>query len=384
MNYTVPHTPIGFQPLLFSEQDKEELSRCCVFPLTELHKLLAATIMVVEPLIPFSLDRLRHESAVGRKPYPMHPFFRFQLAMPIFRQSTFKDMRRLLMSDLNLRDLCGFGKIPSEATFSRYLKILSDNINMDSHALGPLNEAFFTEEKGGLVLHICRDSTAIPARERAIKSTPKEKGPAQKRGRKKKGSVEEKEFLERDRRTVLEKQVSQTPEEAISLLNTQCSWGGKKNSKGHPSFWCGYKLHLDSTDTGIPTAYEVTGANVHDSQMAIPLEKMTQQRVQHCYSLMDSGYYSTVIQNYIEETGRVALIDPAKRQGSEPFCPSKKHRYKIRTTVERSNAHLKDWLIPKNLCVRGYKKMHFVLGCAVVALAVRQMGLLLEERQKTA
>jgi len=128
----------------------------------------------------------------------------------------------------------------------------------------------------------------------------------------------------------------------------------------------------------------VTGANVHDSQVAIPLEKMTQQRVQHCYSLMDSGYYSNVIQNYIDDTGRVALIDPAKRQGSVPFCPAKKHRYKIRTTVERSNAHLKDWLIPKNLCVRGYKKMHFVLGCSVVALTVLQMGLLIMERQKAA
>jgi len=99
---------------------------------------------------------------------------------------------------------------------------------------------------------------------------------------------------------------------------------------------------------------------------------------------MDSSYYSQVIQNYIEKTGRGALIAPANRQGSVPFNPRENHRLKIRTTVKRSNAHLKDWLLPKNLCIRGYKKMHFVQGCAVVALAVIQKGLLLKERQKAA
>ncbi len=93
---------------------------------------------------------------------------------------------------------------------------------------------------------------------------------------------------------------------------------------------------------------------------------------------MDSGYYTGVIQDSIDDTGKVALIDPAKRSGSVPFCPAQKQRYKIRTTVERANAH------PKNLCIRGRKKMDLVLGCAVVALAVTQMRFLLQERQKTA
>ena len=157
----------------------------------------------------------------------------------------------------------------------------------------------------------------------------------------------------------------------------------RETPKAKTSFWRGYKAS-DTTDTGIPLSYVVTGANVHDSQVAVPLEKMTQLRVRHFYSLMDSGYYAGVIQNFIDDTGRVALIDPAKRIGSVPFCPAKKHRYKIRTTVERANAHLKDWLIPKNLCIRGHKKMDFVLGCAVVALAVAQMRFLLQDRQKTA
>jgi len=384
MTNTVPHPTVEFQPLLFSAKGKEELSRCCIFPVTEEHEILAATIKIAEPKLPFSLDRLQPERRTGRKPYPIHTFFRFQLAMPIFRQSTFKDMRKLLFIDNNLKALCGFECIPSEATFSRYLKILSENISMDYDVLRPMNETFFPRDEGEFIIHVCRDSTAIPARETVAKKPPKDKGPPKKRGRKKKGSQEEKEYLERDKRTVIEKQVTQPLEEALSHLNTECSWSGKRNSQGKTSFWRGYKLHLDTTDTGIPLSYVVTGANVHDSQVAIPLEKMTQLRVRHFYSLMDSGYYAGVIQNFIDDTGRVALIDPAKRIGSVPFCPAKKHRYKIRTTVERANAHLKDWLIPKNLCIRGHKKMDFVLGCAVVALAVAQMRFLLQERQKTA
>jgi hypothetical protein len=38
------------------------------------------------------------------------------------------------------------------------------------------------------------------------------------------------------------------------------------------SFWKGYKLHLDISDTGFPLTAVVTGANVHDSQPAIPKE----------------------------------------------------------------------------------------------------------------
>lgn len=80
------------------------------------------------------------------------------------RICTFKDMRRLLLIDHNLKDLCGFVHVPSEATFSCYLKILSDAIDMDAHVLGPMVNTFYSGEEGGLVLHTCRDSTAIPAR----------------------------------------------------------------------------------------------------------------------------------------------------------------------------------------------------------------------------
>jgi hypothetical protein len=54
-------------------------------------------------------------------------------------------------------------------------------------------------------------------------------------------------------------------------------------------FWKGYKLHLDVTDWGLPVTAVVTGASVHDSQVALPMEKVTERRVQHLYSVMDSA-----------------------------------------------------------------------------------------------
>ena len=161
------------------------------------------------------------------------------------------------------------------------------------------------------------------------------------------------------------------PGKALRELDTQCAWGCKKNSQGNVSFWKGYKLHLDVSDLGIPITATVTGANVHDSQVAIPMEKLTERKVTFLYSLMDSAYDAQPITKYIEGKGRVPLIDPNKRRGGEraAFTPAQKERFKIRTTVERANAHLKDWLVPAQIFVRGVKKVTFQLLCGALCLA---------------
>jgi hypothetical protein len=130
-------------------------------------------------------------------------------------------------------------------------------------------------------------------------------------------------------------------------------------------------LHLDVSDTGFPLTAVVTGANVHDSQFAIPMEQMTEEKVSFCYSLMDSGYDTQAIDGFIRSRGRIPAIDPNKRKdsGRPPLDPAKKERYKIRTTVERANSHLKDSLIPRSIYVNSYKKAFFVLMIVVVCLA---------------
>ncbi|MDR2897939.1 MAG: transposase [Spirochaetaceae bacterium] len=118
-------------------------------------------------------------------------------------------------------------------------------------------------------------------------------------------------------------------------LYTTCSWGCKKNSQGNVETTKGYKLHLDVSDLGFPLTAIVTGANVHDSQLAIP------------------------------------IIDPNKRRDKNrpPLDMAKKVRYKIRSTVERANSHLKDNLIPKAIYVKGHTKISFVLMTSVLCLA---------------
>ncbi|OQY32917.1 MAG: hypothetical protein B6241_09670 [Spirochaetaceae bacterium 4572_59] len=77
---------------------------------------------------------------------------------------------------------------------------------------------------------------------------------------------------------------------------------------------------------GIPVAALVTGANVHGSQVFIPLEKLTERNVTHLYSVMGVAYDVPQIHLYNEKKGRVALIDQNKRRGDSrrPMDPAMK------------------------------------------------------------
>jgi molybdopterin-guanine dinucleotide biosynthesis protein len=105
--------------------------------------------------------------------------------------------------------------------------------------------------------------------------------------------------------------------------------------------------------------------------LAIPMEKITGQRVTFCYSLMDPAYDAVAIEGFIRSRERVPIIAVNKRTAKNhpPLDPAKEDRYKIRTTVERANAHLKDALIPKALYMKGYTKVLLVLFSAVLCLA---------------
>jgi hypothetical protein len=90
--------------------------------------------------------------------------------------------------------------------------------------------------------------------------------------------------------TRLEHQVGQAAAEALAELPVHCDVGTKKNSKGHKATWIGYKLHADVNDCGLPLSVALTAASLPDSQVAIPLMKMTSERVTYLYDLMDAAY----------------------------------------------------------------------------------------------
>ncbi len=331
--------------------------------LTEEHRSFLTMLRVIEEVQPpLAMNRYVR----GRIPYEDQPIIRAFLARHFFRIATVDGLRNRLLTDPNLRTICGFlDGVPSAPTFSRRMKAFCSKPVMTQ----TLNNLVGKYQKDHVVGHINRDSTAIPVRETPVnkkRDVAPKAPPKRKRGRPRKD-----EARPAKEPTVIELQVEQSVRNSLSRLDKACSWGCKKNSQGKVSYWKGYKLHLDVTDIGLPVTAIVTGANVHDSQAAIPMEKLTEKKVLHLYSLMDAAYDAKPIHEYIRGRERVPLIDPNKRKGTDQrsFDPAEKERYKTRTTVERANAHLKDWLIPNQIFVRGFEKVSFLLMCSVVCLA---------------
>ncbi|MGH9697671.1 MAG: hypothetical protein ACRD5Z_26255, partial [Bryobacteraceae bacterium] len=84
----------------------------------------------------------------------------------------------------------------------------------------------------------------------------------------------------------------------------------KKSSKGHLGYWRGYKLHLDVADGQIPITALLTGACLHDSQVAVPPMTLTSQRVPYLYDLMDAAYDANAIDAHSRSLGHVPLLAP--------------------------------------------------------------------------
>ena len=324
------------------------------------YKTFLHILRVMEAAVPLMV---RGYARTGRKPYQYQPFIRCAWAKSFFKIDTNTELIQRLKTDSTLRLLCGFDTVPGKSTFSRNFIELSETTIM-SETLDRLVIEAHTDQ---VVYHVSRDSTAIEAREKVPKKEQKGgKGEKKRRGRPKKG-----EKRPPKPETVLEKQVHEDAEASLKNIDTACAHGCKKNSHGNTQFWTGYKLHLDVSDTGFPLSAFVSGANVHDSQLAIPLEKMTESKVFFCYSLMDAAYDSTVIDTFIRSRERVPIIDPNTRgnESRPPLDPAKKERFKMRTEVERVNSILKDWLLPRKLYVKGHTKVSFALFSAVVCLA---------------
>jgi transposase len=326
--------------------------------ITDEYKTFLHLLRVIEEAMPFYY---RAYAGIGRRPYQYHPFIRSIFAMRYFRIETVKALIQRLKGEPNLRMLCGFTKVPGKATFSRMYAELSKTALLHE----TLDTMVVNAHTGTVVYHVSRDSTAIEAREKASKKKP-EKKEKKRRGRPRKGELREKQPEK-----AIEKQVHEPIEESLKTIDTACSYGCKKNSQGNVDFWKGYKLHLDVSDVGFPLSAVITGANVHDSRLAIPLEKMTEQKVQFCYSLMDSAYDAQTIDTFIRSRERIPIIDPNKRRNNKrpPLDPAKQERYKIRTFVERAYGFLKDNLLPAKIWVKGHSKISFIVMSAVVCLA---------------
>jgi hypothetical protein len=342
------------------------LNQCLTTPLTKQEERLVSIleILQVERHVPKNVTRYQYP---GRKPHDRQCLARAFVAKALYRLPTTSDLRRALQSVANLRRICGFreyGALPSEATFSRaFAEFAAGSLGCSVH------DALINEYlKDQIIGHINRDSTAIVGREKPAKKVVKEPRPPRKRGRPARG--EHREIIEKR----LDRQVRQTAEEAIDELPIACDRGTKKNAKGYKESWNGYKLHLDTNDIGLPISALVTSASLHDSQVAIPLIKLTSRKVIYLYDLMDAAYDAARIEQISREYNHVMITEKNGR-GKEvvPMAPHQAERYKIRSSAERANSRLKEDFGANNVMVKGHAKVSLHLMFGVITLFADQL-----------
>lgn len=308
------------------------------------------------------------------------------IAKAVYNMPTTQILIDRLKSDLSLRRLCGYEKlqqIPSQPTFSRAFDEFSE-MKIAELAHENIIKEYLGEQ---LIGHISRDSTAINAREKPLKKPKKQATSPKKRGRPKKGEVRVKEPTRLERQSQ-----GMTIQAMLSDLPMDCDIGTKKNSKGYKISWQGYKFHLDGSDTGIPIGCVLTSASVHDSQVAIPLAEISNERIINLYDLMDAAYDSPIIKEHSQSLGHVPIIDINPRKKGQKaelelelkakrvanYKTSQAIRYNQRSSVERINGRLKDEFGGRMVRVKGHTKVMSHLMFGIVALTVDQLMKYLE------
>lgn len=305
----------------------------------------------------------------GRPALDRLAFARAFVAKAVFNLPTTNLLIQLLGSDAALRRICGWERVeqvPEKSNFSRAFKEFAQ-----SGLPQRVHEALIEKtQKNRLIGHISRDATAIAARERVVKPEPVAPAPpVLPKARRKRGEPKRPEEMTR-----IERQQKMTMEEMLADLPKDCAVGCKTNSYGRKETWRGYKLHLDVADGQIPISAVLTAASLHDSQVAMPLMKMTAQRVTNLYDLSDSAYDCEILRKESQALGHVPIIERLERgKGLVPMAPHEKQRYKERTTVERVNSRLKDEFGGRYVRVRGHAKVMAHLMFGVLVLAVDQI-----------
>jgi len=342
------------------------LEECWQGPLTEKEQRLVSILEIVqvEKHIPKSASR----QWFGRKLKERESIARSFVAKAVYNHPYTRATIDALHGTPNLRLICGFARksnIPSESTFSRSFTEFAES-DLGARVHDALVERCLEDQ---IVGHISRDSTAIDGREKTVKKAAKQRSTPRKRGRPQKS--EKREPAEENR---LDRQCRQSAAEALEELPVACDGGVKKDSKGYRKSWFGFKLHADVNDCGLPISIVLTAASVHDSQVAIPMMKMTSAKVTYLYDVMDPAYDAHQIYEVSKSLGHVPIIEKNSRgRDIIPLAPHEAARYRERTVVERFNSRIKEEFGARNVMVRGAQKVKLHLMFGVVALFADQL-----------
>ncbi len=187
----------------------------------------------------------------GRDDYPVRAVWNSLLAAVVYQHPSVASLRRELLRNGELLQLCGFGPlkgaeaVPPESAYTRFLKNLFRFPSEIEAIFDQLLERL-GEMLPGLGTHLAVDSKAIPSA-----GKPSDKGADGRRG-------------------------------------TEGNWGVKtyrgKRTDGavweRVKRWFGYKLHwvVDATYK-LPLAFEVTGASTSDTRRLLPMMKGLKDRL---------------------------------------------------------------------------------------------------------
>jgi hypothetical protein len=340
------------------------LEECCERPLTEKEQQLVGILELVQ------IEKFvgRPFQGFGRKRRERQALARAFVAKAVYNHPHTRATIETLRAAPVFRRICGFvqrAEVPSESTFSRAFAEFAEM------GLGEqVHQALVSQwVKPELVGHISRDATAIKGREKPVAKSQPPKPAPRKQGRPPRGEVREPKP-----ETRLERQCRQSVAAALAELPVHCDVGTKKNSQGYKETWRGFKCHADVSDCCLPISVALTAASVHDSQVALPLMKLTSERVDYLYDLMDAAYDAKLIYEVSRSLGHVPIIDKNGRgQEVTPLAPHEAARYRERSVAERFNSRLKEDFGGANVMVRGAEKVRLHLMFGVIALFADQL-----------
>jgi hypothetical protein len=102
--------------------------------------------------------------------------------------------------------------------------------------------------------------------------------------------------------------------------------------------------------------------------------KLTIDKVDYCYDLMDAAYDAALLWEQSRELGHVPIIDRnPRRKEVVPMAPHEAKRYNERTASERCNSRLKEEFGGRSVMVHGPQKVMMHLMFGMLALFADQL-----------
>ena len=120
--------------------------------------------------------------------------------------------------------------------------------------------------------------------------------------------------------TKLEAYEKSKPKKYISPDGQSADWGAKRDTDGNKIKWFGYKLHQSvDSKSGLPLAFTITSASVHDTQPVYELMNKTKAALAHnpCYWAMDAAYDSVDIYETVRNEHHAQAIIPLNHRGAK-------------------------------------------------------------------